>query len=290
MKRKIIKIDETKCDGCGLCVPDCPEGALQIIDNKARLVSDLFCDGLGACIGTCPRGAITVEEREAEPYDERKVMENVVKQGPAVIKAHLDHLQEHNETNLLEQARAFLQENQITAPGAKPAAPNAHQGGPHGHGGAHGHGNPFKGCPGAAARDMRNRKTDAPDTDYKPVSKLQNWPVQLQLMNPYAPYLKNADLLISADCVPYAYAGFHQRFLDGKIMITFCPKLDQTIDEYIEKLAVIFKENDIKSVSVVHMEVPCCSGTVFIVQKALEKAQKFIPVKDYTISISGEII
>jgi ferredoxin len=296
MKRKIIKIDDTKCDGCGMCVPDCPEGALQIIENKARLVSDLFCDGLGACIGTCPQGAITVEEREAEPYDERKVMENIVKQGPAVIKAHLDHLEEHKETDLLNQARAFLEEKQIAVPGAKPAAPaapHAHHGGPHGHHGHDNHGGhagPFKGCPGTAARDMRSPKADAPDTGHKAVSKLQNWPVQLQLMNPYAPYLKNADLLISADCVPYAYAGFHQRFLDGKIMITFCPKLDQTIDQYIEKLAVIFKENDIKSLSVVHMEVPCCSGTVAVVQKALEKAQKFIPVKDYTISISGDII
>ena len=276
MKRKIINIDEAKCDGCGLCVPDCPEGALQIIDNKARLVSDLFCDGLGACLGTCPKGAISVEEREAEPYDERKVMENIVKQGPAVIKAHLAHLKEHNETELLEQAKDYLEEKNIAVP-----SPGA----------------PFKGCPGATARDMRRKKdqvsrqtSKSDDADYKPESMLQNWPVQLQLLNPFAPYLKNADLLVSADCVPFAYADFHSRFLKNKIMVTFCPKLDQTIDEYIEKLAIIFKENEIKSVSVVHMEVPCCSGTVVIVQKAQEKAEKVIPIKDYTISISGEII
>lgn len=276
MKRKIIKINEAECDGCGLCVPDCPEGALQIIDNKARLVSDLFCDGLGACLGTCPKGAISVEEREAEPYDERKVMENIVKQGPAVIKAHLAHLKEHNETELLKQAKDYLEEKNIAAPSL---------------------GAPFKGCPGAAARDMRGNKdavsrqaSESADADYKPESALQNWPVQLQLLNPFAPYLKNADLLVSADCVPFAYPDFHRRFLKEKIMITFCPKLDQTIDEYIEKLAIIFKESEIKSVSVVHMEVPCCSGTVSIVQKALEKAEKVIPIKDYTISISGEII
>jgi len=276
MKRKVIKIDEDKCDGCGLCIPDCPEGALRIIDNKARLISDLFCDGLGACIGTCPKGAISVVIREAEPYDERKVMENIVKQGPNVIKAHLNHLKEHNETDLLNQAQDFLKEKKITVqnPGVS-----------------------FTGCPGAAARDMRGKKdrvsrstTMNADAGYKPVSALQNWPVQLQLLNPYASYLENADLLVSADCVPFAFANFHQRFLEGKIMITFCPKLDKTINEYIEKLAVIFKENGIKSVSVVHMEVPCCSGTLKIVQKSLEKAKKVIPVNEYTISISGEII
>jgi ferredoxin len=272
MKRKVIKIDEAKCDGCGLCVPDCPEGAIQIIDNKARLISDLFCDGLGACIGTCPNGAISIIIREAEPYDERKVMENIVRQGPNVIKAHLNHLKEHNETDLLNQAQDFLKEKKITVqnPGVS-----------------------FTGCPGAAARDMRGKKNPTlmnADADYKPVSALQNWPVQLQLLNPYAPYLKNADLLVSADCVPFAFANFHQRFLEGKIMITFCPKLDKTINEYIEKLEIIFKENDINSVSAVHMEVPCCSGTLKIVQKALEKAKKVIPIKEYTISISGEMI
>ncbi len=276
MKRKIIEIDEAKCDGCGLCVPDCPEGALQIIDNKARLVSDLFCDGLGACLGTCPKGAISVEEREAEPYDEQKVMENIVKQGPAVIKAHLAHLKEHNETELLKQAKDYLEEKNIAVPSL---------------------GAPIRGCPGAAARDMRGKKDpvsrqapESVDADYKPGSALQNWPVQLQLLNPQAPYLKNADLLVSADCVPFAYPDFHRRFLEGKILTILCPKLDTTIDEYIEKLAIIFEESDIKTVSVLHMEVPCCSGIVFIVQKALKKAKKVIPVIDSTISISGEII
>lgn len=267
MKRKIIKIDEEKCNGCGQCIPNCPEGALQLIDNKARLISDLFCDGLGACIGTCPLGAISFEEREAEPYDEGKVMENIVRQGTNVIAAHLAHLQDHGETELLRQAIAFLKANNIDIP-------NFHKGG----------------CPGAAARHMR-RDTGSSTADYplQQESLLQNWPVQLMLLNPRAPYLKGADLLVAADCVPFAYADFHRRFLQGKIMVTFCPKLDRTIEQYIDKLALIFESQDIRSVSVVHMEVPCCSGTLRIVEEAQKKAQKIIPVKEYTISIHGEI-
>jgi NAD-dependent dihydropyrimidine dehydrogenase PreA subunit len=271
MKRKIIKIDEEKCTGCGLCVPDCPEGALQIIDNKARLISDLFCDGLGACLGTCPEGAISVEEREAEPYDERKVMENIIKQGPNVIKAHLHHLKEHNETDLLQQAENVLKEKGIAVPVPSPGKP------PHA-------------CPGAAMRDMREKTTKTGNQVEKIDSELRNWPVQLQLLNPNAAYLQDADLLVAADCVPFAYANFHRRFLPGKILITFCPKLDQTIENYIEKLTHIFKEKNIKSVSVLHMEVPCCSGTLTVIGEALKRAGKVIPLKDYTISISGEII
>lgn len=271
MKRKVIKIDDEKCDGCGQCIPNCPEGALQIIDEKARLISDLFCDGLGACIGTCPMGAISIEERDAEAYDERKVMENIVKQGPNVIKAHLDHLKGHNEMDLFDQALEFLKEKKIDVPDCNELFP-------------------LPGCPGAAAIDMRERKAETNSGDLKLESHLQNWPVQLQLLNPHASYLKEADLLISADCVPFAFADFHSRFLKGKVMITFCPKLDKTIEEYIEKLSIIFKENNIKSVSVVHMEVPCCSGTLTIVQRALEMAKKIIPVKEYTISVSGNII
>jgi ferredoxin len=267
MKRKIIRIDEEKCNGCGQCIPNCPEGALQVIDNKARLVSDLFCDGLGACIGTCPLGAISVEEREAEPYDEGKVMENIVRQGPNVIAAHLAHLQEHGEETLLHQAIAFLKKNNMEVP-------HFHKGG----------------CPGAAARDMRKSGTAANRTPVKQESQLQNWPVQLMLLNPRAGYLKGADLLVCADCVPFAFADFHHRFLQGKVMVTFCPKLDRTIDQYIDKLALIFETQEIESLSVVHMEVPCCSGILRIVEEALKKAGKVIPLKEYTISIQGEII
>ena len=282
MKRKIIKIDREKCDGCGLCVPDCPEGALKMIDAKATLVSDLFCDGLGACIGTCPLGAIQVEEREAEPYDENRVMENIVKQGPNVILAHLQHLREHNETDLLNQALGFLRDREIALPPdsgfEERSCPgeSSHQGG---------------GCPGAAMRDLRGEQEPEQHTDSaRPKSVLQNWPVQLKLLNPHATYLKGADLLIAADCVPFAFADFHKRFLAGKVMTTFCPKLDSGIDEYIDKLTLIFRDNAIKSVTVVHMEVPCCSGIIRILQQAMQKSETIIPIREYTISISGEII
>ncbi|HLP60927.1 MAG TPA: 4Fe-4S binding protein [Candidatus Deferrimicrobium sp.] len=281
MKRQIIRIDEDKCNGCGQCVPGCPEGALQIIDDKARLISDLFCDGLGACIGNCPQGAIVIEEREAEPYDERKVMANIAKQGANVIRAHLLHLKEHNESAYLKTAVEYLQEQGIDVPTLIHA--NAHTG-------------VHTGCPGAAMRDMRSQKTQpgqqpAGAMNHVTVeSQLRQWPVQLQLINPRAPYLQDADLLVAADCVPFAYANFHERFLKDKALIIFCPKLDQTIDQYIEKLTAIFLNNNIKSISVVHMEVPCCSGTVYLVQKALEQAKKIIPIKDYTISLAGEII
>ena len=279
MKRNIIKIDEDKCNGCGMCIPNCPEGALQIIDEKARLVSDLFCDGLGACLGHCPLGAITVEEREAEPYDERRVMENVVKQGPNVIKAHLNHLKDHGETNFYQEAVAYLEEHNIQLPSEKKEE--------------HSHRHIPGGCLGAAAMKLeRPLETDHSGGSFQklPASQLRNWPVQLQLLNPNAPYLRGADILVAADCVPFAYAGFHQRFLKDKVVITFCPKLDQTIEQYVQKLAAIFAHQEIRSVSVVHMEVPCCSGTVRIIQEALELAQKVIPVKQYTISINGEII
>lgn len=279
MKRDIIKIDVDKCDGCGLCIPNCPEGALQIIDGKARLVSDLFCDGLGACLGHCPRGAITVEKRDAEPYDERRVMENVVQGGENVIKAHLQHLKDHGEMDYYQDALDFLEEKGLRV-GTETGGKQQH----HHHAG---------GCPGAAAMKLERRAEDLPAVkpgDSRQPSLLQNWPVQLHLLNPNAPYLKGAELLVTADCVPFAYAGFHRRFLDGKVVITFCPKLDHSTDLYIQKLATVFRQHTIQSVSVVNMEVPCCSGTLHIVQKAIELAQRVIPLKHYTISIKGEIV
>lgn len=271
MKRDIIKINEEKCTGCGECIVGCPEGALQVIDNKARLISDLFCDGLGACIGTCPQGAIEVERREAEPYDEYNVMENIVKAGPNVIKAHLQHLYEHGEKGYLNQAIDYLKENNIEIPEYE-EVPIA------------------CGCPGSTTQEVRESESESTDEPQILSAELRNWPVQLQLLNPNAPYLKNADLLIAADCAPFAYANFHQRFLKDKVLIILCPKLDKTIDQYIDKLAEIFEKQDIKSISIVHMEVPCCSGIEVIVKRALEKAQKNIIIKDYTISIKGEII
>lgn len=272
MKRDIIKINEEKCTGCGECIPGCPEGALQVIDGKARLISDLFCDGLGACIGTCPQGAIEIEQREAEPYDEYKVMENVAKAGPNVIKAHLKHLYDHGQTEFLNQAINFLKEKNIEVPDYEEEKT-------------------FEcGCPGSAMTDLSESRVESHIEPQIFSAELRNWPVQLQLLNPNAPYLKNADLLISADCAPFAYANFHQRFLKDKILIILCPKLDKTIDQYVDKLAEIFEKQDIKSISIVHMEVPCCSGIEIIVKRALEKAQKNVIIKDYTISIKGEII
>lgn len=271
MKRDVIRINEEKCTGCGDCIPGCPEGALQVIDEKARLISDLFCDGLGACIGTCPQGAIEIEEREAEPYDESKVMENIVKAGPNVIKAHLKHLNDHGEKNLLKQAIHVLNNKGIDVPDYEEETLAC-------------------GCSGSMTQDLTKTRSENVETSVKISPELGNWPIQLQLLNPNVPYLKHADLLIAADCAPFAYPNFHQRFLRDKVLIIFCPKLDQTIDQYVDKLAEIFKKQDIKSISIVHMEVPCCSGIEVVVKRALEKAQKNIIIKDYTISINGEII
>lgn len=275
MKRSIITIDEEKCTGCGKCIPGCPEGALQIIDSKARLVSDLFCDGLGACIGECPVGAMTIEEREAEPYDEYKVMANIVKGGINVIKAHLKHLDDHNEHKLLEQAIDYLKQNNLDVPEYKEKASA-----------------PLPcGCPGTMQKDLREiKKESVPTAKVNLASEINNWPVQLQLINPNAPYLKNADLLIAADCVPFAYANFHQKFLKDKILIILCPKLDTVLDSYVEKLTHIFANQYINSITIVHMEVPCCSGVETIVKRALQKAEKNIIIKDYTVSITGELV
>ncbi len=271
MKRDIIKINEEKCTGCGDCMIGCPEGALQVIDGKARLISDLFCDGLGACIGTCAQGAIEVETREAEAYDEKKVMANIVKGGPKVIKAHLEHLYDHGQKDILKEAISYLKEKNIEIPDFKEVKPLPCN------------------CPGSMVKDLGERSSDNEEPQIL-AAELRNWPVQLQLLNPDAPYLENADLLIAADCAPFAYPNFHQKFLKNKILIILCPKLDHTIDEYIHKLAQIFEKQDIKSISIVHMEVPCCSGIEIIVKRALKKAGKNIPIKDYTISINGQII
>jgi Pyruvate/2-oxoacid:ferredoxin oxidoreductase delta subunit len=272
MKRQIIEIDEAKCTGCGLCIPGCPEGALQILDGKARLVSDLFCDGLGACLGDCPEGAITTIEREAEPYDEAIVMENIIEAGPETIKAHLKHMKDHGETEFFEQAVAILIKKGLPIPKVDEDVC------------------PSGGCPGTAAHAIQREEEPAPVQNFELKSELQQWPVQLHLINPNAPYLENADLLLAADCVPFAYPNFHQRFMKGKIVINLCPKLDKDIDKYVEKLADIFKNKNIKSINIVRMEVPCCGGTEWIVEKAMEKAGKLIMPRVNVVSIKGEIV
>ncbi|MBN2344962.1 MAG: 4Fe-4S binding protein [Candidatus Aminicenantes bacterium] len=278
MKRKIIHIDQELCNGCGLCLPNCPEGALQLIDGKARLVSDLFCDGLGACIGTCPLGAIHVEEREAEPYDERRVMENIAAQGTNVIRAHLEHLAAHGETAYLEQARQFLRAKGIPEPQAAPA-PSAEP----------------RTCPGARVHDRRQEETSlrteasgaAPEAG---PSELRTWPVQLHLLNPQASFFEDAELLVAADCVPFAYPAFHEEFVRGRIPVIFCPKLDHASEAYVEKLAAILRLHDVRTLHVAHMEVPCCSGTTALVRQALARSGKTVPIVDHTISIQGRLL
>ncbi|MBN2601346.1 MAG: 4Fe-4S binding protein [Candidatus Marinimicrobia bacterium] len=272
MKRQIIRIDEDKCNGCGLCIPNCPEGALQIIDGKARLISDLFCDGLGACIGYCPENAITTEEREAEPYNEAKVMVNIIAAGPNTIKAHLKHLLEHGEFGLYQKAKDILTEKGLPIPEIKETDQTC-----------------AGGCPGSAAQAIETMSTTNP-VPVNIQSHLRQWPIQLQLINPNAAYFDNADLLIAADCVPFAFANFHEYYVKGKIVITFCPKLDQTIPQYIEKLARIFSTHAIKSITIVRMEVPCCGGTEIIIRRALEQAGKFMKINVNVISIKGEIL
>ncbi len=274
MKRKIIEIDQERCTGCGQCIPDCPEGALQLIDGKARLVSDLFCDGLGACIGTCPEGAISVIEREAGAYDERAVMETIAPQGKAVIRAHLEHLLGHGETELHRQAVDYLREQGIPVPD--------HRGGA---GGAEG----LAGCPGVAAQRIEREPSAGGAGRTEPVeSELRQWPIQLRLVNPAAGYFDDADLLVSGDCVPFAYADFHRDFLAGRILIIFCPKLDAEIEEYVDRLAEIFTRHAIRSVTVLRMEVPCCGGVRYVVDRALERSGKQVPVTERTISMRGE--
>ncbi len=270
MKREIITIDESKCNGCGACIPGCPEGALQLIDGKARLVGDYLCDGLGACIGECPLGAISIEEREAEPYDERKVLPYIIEAGPATIKAHLQHLKDHGELVYLSQALESLRERGVAIPELENKSCSVEGG-----------------CPGSAAKKIEAEQKKIEPREMP--SLLRTWPVQLHLLNPSAPYLKKADLLISADCVPYAYADFHHKFMNGKVVITFCPKLDKGLDQYIEKLAEIFRNQDIQSITIVRMEVPCCGGTEMIVRKALELAGKILFVKLNIVTIDGQI-
>lgn len=285
MKRQIITIDPAACTGCGACITGCPEGAIQLIDGKARLVSDLFCDGLGACIGTCPEGAISIEEREAEPYNEELVLQNIIPHGENTIKAHLKHLKDHGETGYHTQALEILRAKGFDIESLTREETMA------------------CGCSGTHSRKIE-KAAPAPQTapaapaasstpqaaSGKVDSELRQWPVQLQLVNPAAEYFENADLLISADCVPYAYGDFQRRFLKGKIVITFCPKLDQGLDRYIDKLAQIFALHTIKSVTILRMEVPCCGGTEVIVRKAIEQAGKVPPIETHVISVEGAIL
>lgn len=283
--RKIIEIDEEVCTGCGECIPNCPEGALQVIDGKARLISDIFCDGLGACLGECPEGAISVIEREAEPYSERLVMENMMKAGDNTVHAHLKHLQDHGATDLLDEALAYLEE--IGHPNLLEHPPEGAEDIPDMHacgldepemviGGAGGAGN------ATVARDANAAAADAP----RQVSQLRHWPVQLNLVNANAPFLKGKELLVAADCVLVAVANFHQDYLQGKSVVIGCPKFDDA-RAYLQKFKDIFAVNDIEKVTLLHMEVPCCSGLKALVERAIQTSGKDIELEVVIISIGG---
>ncbi len=275
MKRSIIKIDEEKCNGCALCIPNCPEGAIQIIDDKARLVSDLMCDGLGACLGHCPEDAITIEEREAEEYDEKKVMENIVKAGPNTIKAHLTHLREHNQNEFLQQAEEYLKENNITIPEEKEDSMDAP---------AH------TGCPGSRTMAF-NKSEEAPaDQAGNRPSHLTHWPIQMHLMSPMAPHYQGADMLLAADCVAFSLGDFHKDHLKGKTLAIACPKLDDNQEIYQQKLTSLIDDAKINTLTVMIMQVPCCGGLLSLAQEAASAAERKIPIKAVVVGLQGEIL
>ena len=231
MERKIIKIDEEKCDGCGVCIPACAEGALQIVDGKARLVKESYCDGLGACLNECPQGAITLEEREAEAFDEEEVRVNLEGKGGL--------------TNSLAC-----------------------------------------GCPSTISQSWETKRDKA---NIKAPSLLSHWPVKLRLVTPGAPYFRGDELVVAADCGPFAYGSFHQDFLEERAVVTGCPKFDD-LDFYQEKLTEILRHSEIKKIIVARMEVPCCSGLLTVVRNAVYSSEKEISIEDKVIGIKGEII
>ena len=282
-----------------MCVPNCHEGALQIIDGKAILVSELMCDGLGACIGHCPEGALTIEEKEAEPYNETKVMETMIGKGKNVVTAHLSHLKDHGEFEFLKQGVDYLIQNkdkahfdvmgvisevhnkqtnkgseqkQVPKPIITPSA--------HHHGG---------GCPGSQMREFNkpitntNSATDAP-------SALTQWPVQMHLINPMASYFQGVDLLIAADCVAFSLGNFHSKYLAGKKLAIACPKLDSNKEVYLEKMIRLIDGSQVNTITVMVMEVPCCGGLLQLVMNAVQQAKRKVPVKAITVGIQGDIL
>ncbi len=295
MKRTIIKINEELCNGCEACVTGCHEGALQMIDGKARMISELFCDGLGACIGDCPVGAIELEEREAEPYDEIATIERMLTKGENTIIAHLKHLKDHGEIEFLKQGVGYLRANGIqidfaqvhnhggTGCASKPAVAlqYAHAGGS---------------CPGS--REMSSAPAAAPTFKMAPApaaatesaSQLRQWPVQLHLLNPQAGYFQGADVVLAADCVAFSFADFHNRFLAGKILAIACPKLDSNKESYVEKLKDMIQLSNINTLTVIIMEVPCCGGLLQLAHKAVAESGRKIPLKLIVIGTRGDVL
>lgn len=254
VKRNIIKINEELCNGCGLCAKGCHEGALQIIDGKARLISELYCDGLGACIGDCPMNAISVEEKEVEAYDEIAVIKRIIPKGAKVLEAHLQHLKNHGEMNLLQQGIQYLKDNDIPVPALTQPQP-------------------------------QNVIPVSQMSAFKPMSSSINWPVQLHLINPQSGVFNNADLLLVADCVAYANPKLYSELLIGKKLAIACPKLDVNKESYVNKLIQMIDDSIINSLTVAIMEVPCCGGLIRLVEMAMEKSQRKIPMNKIVVKI-----
>lgn len=304
MERDILKIDEELCNGCGLCVPNCHEGALQVIDGKVRLVSELMCDGLGACIGHCPEGAITIEKREAEPYNETKVIEQMIAKGRNTVIAHLKHLKEHGETGFLMEGVNWLREHRSElsfVPEEVMAEVHSHSKAPiatavggaaaaHSHAAPHNHGH-GGGCPGSRTIVIEKNDTAAIDRrNNDQPSELRQWPVQMHLVNPNAPYFRESDLLLAADCVAFSAGNFHSRHLKGKSLAIACPKLDHGMEIYVEKLTAIIDTARVNTITVMMMEVPCCGGLLQMTRAALAKASRKVPVKKMIVGINGDIL
>lgn len=255
MIRKMVKIDEEKCNGCGICVPACAEGAIKIIDGKAKLSADNLCDGLGACLGDCPLDAITIEEREADEFDE------------AAVDQHLKEIGRDPLPNHSEPAMPLA--------GGCPSAAVQSFAAPAG-----------GGCPSARVMDFNKPPAEDTEVASRP-SRLAQWPIQLHLVPPTAPFFQNADVVLAADCVAFAYADFQEDLLRGKALAIACPKLDDT-SPYVDKLTAMITQSNIKSLTVVHMEVPCCSGLTFMAQQAIANSGRDIPFETVCIGIRGD--
>jgi NAD-dependent dihydropyrimidine dehydrogenase PreA subunit len=261
MLRKIVRIDEEKCDGCGECIPACAEGAISLVGGKARLSADVLCDGLGACLGECPRGAITVIEREAAPFDEKAVATHLLSMGTKVSSRH------------------GPDPRPAPAPALRPRLSIVSDAGPLPSGG---------GCPGSRPMVLPRAEPGPAARAGAAPSRLGQWPVQLHLVPVAAPYFRGADLLVAADCVPFAYPGFHEELLAGRALVVGCPKLDD-LAAYVEKLGRIVAENDLRSVTVVRMEVPCCGGIASAARRAVEASGRSIPFRDVVVGVGGAI-
>jgi len=295
MERDIIRIDEELCNGCGLCIPNCQEGAIQLIDGKARLVSELMCDGLGACIGHCPEGAIEIERREAEAYNEEAVLAEMAPKGKNLVRAHLKHLSEHKQDAYLRQGIAWLKKNREKLPfdpdetfphsdqiAEKPAFTISAMAADKGQGAC--------GCPGSASREIHRPAPAEQVVNTQLSSELRQWPVQFHLINPAASYFREADVVLAADCAAFSFGDFHRKFIRNHSLIIACPKLDSGKEAYLQKLVQLIDGARINTLHVVMMEVPCCGGLLHLAKQALEYTDRKVPVKCTIISTDGNIL